>query len=177
MKITASLKSTTVLEEGAEGWTIYIYWGEVIDKAKRTKKGVYIAFLDIEKAYDRVDRKIMCKVLRRVDFEENLVKVIESMYVNMRAKISLGDLYSEWVYSKRGVRQECTLSPLLFSLYTEELPMRIRDMGLGFKVGEGEGNTLGCLLYLDDIVFLAEDNETIRSSRNMGESLGLSLGL
>ena len=33
---------------------------KVIDKARRMKKGgTYVANLDIEKAYDRVDRKIM----------------------------------------------------------------------------------------------------------------------
>ena len=72
----------------------------VIDKARRIKNGVYIASLDIEKAYDRVDRKIMKRVLRRVGFEENLVKMIESLYVNARTEISLGDVCSQWVYCK-----------------------------------------------------------------------------
>ena len=64
--------------------------GKVIDKAKKMKKEVYIAFLTIEKAYDRVDSKIMWRVLKRVGFEENLVRVIESRYESTRAKISLG---------------------------------------------------------------------------------------
>ena len=94
-------------------------------------------------------------------FEENLVKRMESIYMNTRAKISLGGVCLEWVYSRRGARQGCPLSALLFSLYTEEFTVRIRGTGLGIKVWEGKGNTLGCLLYVDDIVLLAEDNDTI----------------
>ena len=119
--------------------------GEVIDKTRRTKKGVYIAFLVIEKPYDRVNRKIVWRVLRRIGFEENLVRMIESMYENTRAKISLGDARSEWVYSRRRVRQGCTLSSFLFRLYTEELATRIRGTRLGIIVEKGEGSTLGCL--------------------------------
>ena len=82
----------------------------------------------------------MWRVLGRVGFEENLVWVIESMYVNTRAKISLGDACSEWVYSRRRVRQGCTLSPLLLSLFTEELVARTRETELGINVGEGDKN-------------------------------------
>ena len=29
-------------------------------------------------------------------------------------------------------------------------------------MGEGDGNTLGCLMFVDDIVLLAENNDTIQ---------------
>ena len=53
-------------------------------------------------------------------------------------------------------RQGCTLSSLLFSIYTEELVARIRALGLGLKVGRGVRNMLRCLLYAHDIVINAE---------------------
>ena len=80
--------------------------------------------------------EIMWRILRRVGLQDNLVRVMESMYINTNVKISLGDVCSEWVYSRRWERQGCTLSPLLFSLYIEELAVRIRDTGLGtYKSG------------------------------------------
>ena len=94
---------------------------ELMEDCKRESKRGYFAFLDIEKAYDRVNREILCMVLNKCGVSEKIVRIIESMYVNTRAKYALGNVETEWVYSRRGVRQGCILSPLLFSLYTEKL--------------------------------------------------------
>ena len=46
-----------------------------------------MAFLDIEKAYDRVNRNILWKVLERCGMSEKVLNIIKSMYVNTRGKI------------------------------------------------------------------------------------------
>ena len=74
---------------------------------KKDNRRIYIAFLDIEKAYDRVDRGMMCRVLEEVGVSVKVVNVIKSMYVNTRAKYRLEDFESGWVRSRRGVRQGC----------------------------------------------------------------------
>ena len=43
---------------------------EIIDKAKRDGKEVYCAFLDLEKAYDTVNRDIMWEIMRRKGFND-----------------------------------------------------------------------------------------------------------
>ena len=42
----------------------------------------------------------------------------------------LGDIESDWVESKRGVRQGCILSSLLIASHTEELALRVKESGL-----------------------------------------------
>ena len=71
-----------------------------------------MGFLDIEKAYDRVNREILCKVLGKIELSNKIVQIIRSMYVNTRAKYRLGEVVSDWVRSERGVRQGCILSPI-----------------------------------------------------------------
>ena len=44
-----------------------------------------------------------------------VVNIIRSMYVNTRGKYTLGEIETEWVTSRKGVRQGCILSPLLFA--------------------------------------------------------------
>ena len=51
-----------------------------------------------------------CGVSRKV------VNIIRSMYADTRAKYIFGDIVTDWVYSKREVRQGCILSPLRFSM-------------------------------------------------------------
>lgn len=48
------------------------------------------------------------------------------MYEDIRAKYRLGSLETNYVLGEGEVRQGCILSLTLFSLYTEELAVRIR---------------------------------------------------
>ena len=103
---------------------------ELIERVKKDGRRVYLGFIDIEKAYDRVDRKLMCQMLEKIGMTDKYVRIIKSMYVNTRAKYRLGDVETDWVRSVRGVRHGCILSPLLFNLYTEEMAARLRRMVL-----------------------------------------------
>ncbi len=138
---------------------IYVV-NELIERMKRDGKKVYLAFLDIEKAYDRVDRELLCQILGKIGMSEKCVRLVRSMYVNTRAKYRLGDIETDWVRSRRGVRQGCILSPLLFNLYTEEMATRVRRMDVGVRVG---GERLRMLLYADDAVIMSENSEELQS--------------
>ena len=129
---------------------------ELIDRQNREKKALYIGFLDIEKAYDRVNRDTLTYVLKKIGFPSKIYNIINSMYRNTKSKFTFGEIESDWVKVERGVRQGCVLSPLLFSIYTEELAARVRDSGLGIRVKD---DRLGILLYADDVVILAENEE------------------
>jgi hypothetical protein len=80
--------------------------------------------------------------------------------VNTRAKYKLADIETDWVRSRRGVRQGCILYPLLFNLYTEEMVTRVRRMDVGVRV---DGERLKMLLYDDDAVIMSENGEELQS--------------
>lgn len=132
---------------------------EVIENMKKSGRKGYFAFLDIEKAYDRVNRYKMCKILETVGVSEKIVNIIKSMYENTRARYSMGDIETDWVESKRGVRQGCGLSPLLFGLYTEELAVRMKEADRGIRVGN---ECLSILLYADDVVVMSDNREDLQ---------------
>ena len=54
---------------------------------------------------------------------------------------------------KRGVRQGCILSPLLFNLYTADLQRELRANQSGIELHNGI--YLDMLMYADDIVLLS----------------------
>lgn len=99
------------------------------------------------------------RVLERIGLSDKYVRIIRSMYVNTSAKYSIGEIETGWVRSRRGVRQGCILSPLLFSLYTEELAKRLREQGGGVRVGNDK---LKIVLYADDAVVMSETAEELQ---------------
>ena len=85
------------------------------------------------------------------------------MYVDTRARYVLGEIESDWVHSRRGVWQGCILSPLLFSVYTEKLILRVKGTGVGMKVGS---ERLGILLYADDVIIMSESARDLQCMLN-----------
>ena len=147
---------------------------ELIESKKKSGGKLYIGFLDIEKAYDRVNRSLMCAVLEKVGISEKIVNIVRSMYKDTRAKFTLGNLETDWVKSERGVRQGCILSPTLFSLYTEELAARVRRMNVGVKVGRDK---IGMLLYADDVVVMSESAEEFQRILDVVDEYGRDFGV
>ena len=147
---------------------------ELIERKRKDGSKVYLGFLDIEKAYDRVNRTMMCKVLEKLGMCEKIVNIIRSMYVDTRAKYRMGEIETDWVLSERGVRQGCVLSPTLFSLYTEELAVRIRGTNAGVKVGDEK---LGLLLYADDAVVMSESADELQDILDILSEYGTDFGV
>ena len=66
------------------------------------------------------------------------------------------------------------MSPLLFSIYTEELAARLRHSRLGVRVGQ---DILGVLLYADDVVLISEDRDELQQMLNISFEYGNEFSL
>ena len=75
-------------------------------------KPLYFAFVDLEKAFDRVPRKLLWWVLRSLEIEEWAVRVTQCMYTDVRSRMRVNDPYSEESGVGVGVHQGPVLSPL-----------------------------------------------------------------
>ena len=117
------------------------------EKYIAANKRLYFAFVDLEKAFDRVPRKILWWALRSLGVEEWAVRVIQGMYSNARSRVRVNGQYSEEFSVEVGVHQGSVLSPLLFILVLEALSREFRT-GVPWE-----------LLYADDLVLIAESQE------------------
>ena len=75
------------------------------------REDIFVAFLDMEKAYDRVNRKKLFEVMRCYGVHEKLVRLIERIYDGSMVKFELEKVTTGWCKSDSGVRQGCPLSP------------------------------------------------------------------
>ena len=106
-----------------------------------------MAFVDLEKAFDRVPRKVIWWALRKLGVEEWIVRLVQGMYANARSRVRVGEGYSEEFEVKVGVHQGSVLSPLLFIIVLEALSREFRS-GVPWED-----------LYADDLVIIAESLE------------------
>ena len=67
---------------------------------------MYVGFIDMEKAYDRVNRETLWQLLRMYDASGKLLNGIKSMYINIQACIRLKVGESRCFRSESGVRQD-----------------------------------------------------------------------
>ena len=84
---------------------------QISEKAREKKRRVYEGFINLEKAYDKVNREALWQVLRMYDVGDKPLSGIKSMYVDSSAcvRVKGGESDGFSVYS--GVRQGCTISP------------------------------------------------------------------
>ena len=90
---------------------------QAMEKCREQQKSLHMCFVDLSKAFDTVDRPMLWQVLRRSGCPEKFVKLVRLLHDGMGARVKVGNLESEPFQVSRGVKQGCTLAPVLFNLY------------------------------------------------------------
>jgi retron-type reverse transcriptase len=90
-----------------------------VEKSFTVNAKVYIAFVDLLKAFDNVNWNVMMKILKmiKIDYRD---RIIRELYGHQTTSIKIKGSKRETAIRK-GVRQGCKLSPLLFNIYTEQV--------------------------------------------------------
>jgi len=134
----------------------------LINKQLAKRKGMLVAlFVDLKAAFDSVDRGVLIEAMRERGIREGLVKRVEEVMRETRNRVRVGREMGSSFWTERGVRQGCPLSPLLFNLVLADLEEKMRRVRWGgVKLGEEK---VYSLLYADDMVLMAEEEEGMRS--------------
>ena len=75
-------------------------------------------FIDLQKAYDSVDRDLLWEALTRSRGPTEMQTNIRNFHEGMRARVPTdGGERSEWFHVTQGLRHGCVLSPLLFDVF------------------------------------------------------------
>ena len=113
----------------------------------------HICFLDLEKAFDRVPREKMWKVVEDTGISSRLLMAIKSTYNDQKSAI-IGD--SNYFNINTGVRQGSVLSPLLFIIYLNHILVNIKR----------EDFHAECLGYADDVAQTADSRDKLQDIMN-----------
>ena len=110
-------------------------------------KKLYHVFVDLEKAYDRVPRRVVEWALRRQGVCESLVRAVMLLFDGARMKVRCRQGLSRLAFVLVGLHQGSVLSPLLFAIVMEEVSKLIRS-GLPWEE-----------LFADDLVVTDQEEK------------------
>ena len=147
----------------------------ILDVLLSKHKRLYCGFLDYEKAFDKIDRAILWQKLLNENICGKMINVVKNMYANAKSCVMVNNEFSDLFNVDLGVRQGENLSPVLFSLYLNDMNRFLNDKMNGLStISEELENCnmeyedinvflkLFVLLYADDTIIFAENAKDLQ---------------
>ena len=168
----------------------------LMSKCREYKQPLYMAFVDLKKAYDSIHRDALWRILRAYGVDDKLVELLMDLHTGTQAAVKLAGKLSGWFDIECGVRQGCVIAPLLFNVFFDcvvrqamaEMPegcgvhMSYHVNGELFEASPDAPASLhiiSALLYADDMVLLscnkAELEMMLRVMDDMCNKMGMCI--
>ena len=139
----------------------------LLEKWTEGQKAVHRAFIDLEKAYDRVPREELWECLRLAETSEGYIRIIKDMYYGATTTVRKAAGLTEEFKVGVGLHQGSPLSSFLFAIIIDRLTEDIRK------------DTPWDMLFADDIVLFRQNyrelEEDLKIWRNAMERRGLKV--
>ena len=132
----------------------------VIDHYNRQGATVYGCAMDLSKAFDLVEWLELFRVLDAKNVSPVYLRILLYIYTNQCCDVKWNGASSDQFQVRNGVRQGAVTSPILFSVYIDELFCILRNSGLGCRI---HGLFYGCLGYADDLFLMSASRSGLQS--------------
>ena len=168
-RLVEHLDRERALHEGQAGFRknrscIDVYTlNEVVQGRLREDKPTYAFFLDVQKAYDTVWRDGLWLKLWDMGVKGKMWHVVKGMllYEVSRSAVLLDGEKSNVFSVEQGVTQGCSRSPILFSVFINDLLKEVEEAGVGVQLCND--NSMTGMLFADNFVGLVIQGRNYRS--------------
>jgi hypothetical protein len=128
---------------------------QIQEKTLEKRKKLFVGFLDLEKAFDRVPREVMYWCLRKKGAPEKLIRLVQATYKNAATKVMTRHGDTEEFEITVGVHQGSALSPFLFIVVMDTLLEDVRT------------DVPWELLFADDVALISNSEEELQHKIKM----------
>ena len=134
LRLTTLLEDNAILEENQAGFrkgyatTDHIFvLHSLAELLKTRKKKLFCSFIDFSKAFDSVWRAGLWQKLLKNNIDGKFFKIIYNMYQSIKSCVRLNGQVTNFFPCNIGLRQGENLSPVLFSLFLNDLEQFLED--------------------------------------------------
>eukprot|EP00253_Pinus_taeda_P028824 PITA_28824 len=135
---------------------------ETIHSVKLGKRKGGVVKIDLSKAYDRIIWTYLRMMLTHLDFKIDFINWIMGCIKSASYAVLINIVASPFFKGKRGLRQGCSLSPLLFLLVAEglsQLILKAKREGVIKGLEVAVNLCITHLLFVDDILLFSNGNQ------------------
>ncbi len=142
-------------------------------RASKKEEPFYLTTLDISKAYDNVNHNKLWEICEKMGLTGAWLECMKELYKDCRIRGIGGNGMTEWIKVKKGIKQGCPMSPILWAIYTSMVPEMLK------KGGYERIDEPSMLMYADDMVIWGRSEEEIKNKLKIVceafDNLGLRL--
>jgi hypothetical protein len=142
-----------------------IILNELLHNANRNRESLIVTAIDFTNVFGSVPHELIVSTMKQRNFPIWMQKMVMDMYRGATPMIEMNGIRSNKIGWKRGVKQGCPLSPVLFNLCLEPLLQAVKTKceGYGAFVGRAEEKVeFAVQAYADDIIFISREPKGIR---------------
>ena len=129
----------------------------VVERARAQGMKLYICAVDLEKAFDSVDRQLLWAGLQRAGIGGRMLATLQALYADVPVCVRTDEGLSSTFQSIIGVKQGCPLSPLLFGIFLDDFELHI-ERTVPAALAQLPllcGRVVPPLLFADDMLLLS----------------------
>ena len=127
---------------------------QIQEKCREQNKGLFIAFVDLTKAFDSVSRKGLWKILEKLGCPPKFLAMVIQLHKDQQGQMRHSNILSRPFEITNGVKQGCVLVPALFTLFFSMMLQHVKeDLGSLFNLICLQAHTMTTEKLIRELLF------------------------